>query len=745
MKNTRIEFKTELKTNIFSKMKKVKLIVAVVVLTGLSFCAKAQVSWSLNSTFDTLTISGSGAMTNYGWGNAPWYPNHTQITTIIIANGVTTIGNGAFAECSNLTSVTIPNSVTIIENGAFFDCSNLDTVTIPSNVTYIGEETFKNCISLRSITIPRNVTFLGESAFGYCTNLSTIYFNATNCTGLDINGIFYNCSAVTGFHIGSNVTYIPEGTFIGLTGLQVIYIPDSVTRIDDGLQNCFNLTDIYVGAGNLNYSTIDGILYDKMQDTLIFCPSGKTGNIDIPFGVKVIGVYAFYGDFSYGISSVTIPSSVTSIENYAFHSCKNLTLVTIPSGVTSIEISAFYRCTSLQTVNFNATNCTSAGYSLFYNCSAFTTLNIGCNVTNIPANAFNGCSALRDIYSHSEVPPTVANANAFTNVSKTSCVLHIPAGTTAAYNAAGSTWNTFTNKVEDVAKQDTIIINDTICYGEIYNLNGFNFVATLSNTYFNNDFNINGCDSVTRLNLMVYQKQDTVIFSDTVLDGITYNRNGFNFVATASGRYFNNDFNINGCDSVTQLNLTVKKTYTISGTVTHNGNLLSGVAIIYNNDGDSVVTGAIGFYTLTVESNANVTLLPRKSGYSFNPPYIVCNNVLSNLVNQDFTATKEVGIVETHCNASLRIYPNPTNSQLRIENYELRDGEIEIYDVVGRLQYIHRHCGLDPQSPANNAINNEIAGQARNDGSGISIDISHLANGLYFLKIGNKTVKIIKN
>jgi len=106
---------------------------------------------------------------------------------------------------------------------------------------------------------------------------------------------------------------------------------------------------------------------------------------------------------------------------------------------------------------------------------------------------------------------------------------------------------------------------------------------------------------------------------------------------------------------------------------------------------------------------------PSLSGYMFASPSIICSNVTSNLNNQDFTATS-VGIVETHCNASLRVYPNPVNGQLIIDN-------VEIYNVVGQKLNNYQLSIVNSQ---------------------LIIDISHLATGMYFLRIGNKTARFVK-
>jgi hypothetical protein len=131
-----------------------------------------NLTWMLEED-GTLTISGTGTMTDYTY-YAPWRSYAFRIITVIIENGVTSIGNGAFSECRNLTSVTIPESVTSIENDAFHNCYSLTSVTIPGSVTSIGNDAFYYCSSLTSVTIPESVTRIGNYAFYNCRSLTSI-------------------------------------------------------------------------------------------------------------------------------------------------------------------------------------------------------------------------------------------------------------------------------------------------------------------------------------------------------------------------------------------------------------------------------------------------------------------------------------------------------------------------------------------------------------------------------------------
>ena len=264
-----------------------------------------NLTWTFKESTGELTISGTGKMTDWHSSLPPWLNNaeeNTTIKTVTIKDGVTSIGMTAFYRCTGLTSVTIPDSVTSIGNYAFHSCSGLTSVAIPDGVTIIGYATFYGCSSLTSVTIPDGVISIIEGAFG-------------------------NCSGLTSVTIPDSVTEIDYAAFSGCTGLTSVTIPKNVTFIGDkAFGQCTSLTSINVDSGNTSFCSENGVLFNKDKTKPIEYPAGKTGHYQIPDGVTSI----YYAAFSYtGLTSVTIPESVTRIEARAFLGCTDLTTTTI--------------------------------------------------------------------------------------------------------------------------------------------------------------------------------------------------------------------------------------------------------------------------------------------------------------------------------------------------------------------------------------------------------------------------------
>lgn len=205
----------------------------------------ANLTWVLNTTTNTLTINGTGAMTNFDSG-APWYPYKDLIVKVIINTGATTIGKSAFEFCENLTSGSLCNTISNIGENSFYNCNKLATVNIPNSVNTIGSWAFTNCYSLTQVTIGENVSQIGVGVFWDCTALQTINWNAIDC---DYNNSQYHsfssCTNLKTVVFGNKVKTIPDGVFYACNNLQNVTLGSSILSIgNSSFEKCSKLASI---------------------------------------------------------------------------------------------------------------------------------------------------------------------------------------------------------------------------------------------------------------------------------------------------------------------------------------------------------------------------------------------------------------------------------------------------------------------------------------------------------------------
>ena len=341
-----------------------------------------------------------------------------SLSSIVIPASVTSIGDRAFFRCGSLSDIVIPASVTSIGRTAFSGCGSLSSIVIPASVTSIGDGAFSGCGSLSSIVIPASVTSIGDGAFSGCGSLSSIVIPAS-VTSIG-NRTFSGCGSLSSIVIPPSITSIGEGAFWGCGFLSSIVIPDSVTNIGNGaFNNCASLQYLSIPKsviclngnpfadwnGRLeclspNFIYEDDVLFCKGKSKIISFRNKNIESYVIPSSVTSIGDWAFYGCDS--LSEVVIPSSVTSIGDRAFKDCGSLSSIVIPSSVTSIGDWAFYDCRSLSEVVIPS-SVTRIGDWAFYDCRSLSDIVIPSSVTRIGDWAFCGCSSLSDIVIPSSV------------------------------------------------------------------------------------------------------------------------------------------------------------------------------------------------------------------------------------------------------------------------------------------------------------------------------------------------------
>ena len=276
-----------------------------------------------------------------------------------IPPSVTSIGDRSFSGCSGLTGVTIPSGVTSIGNYAFQGCIGLTSAAIPSSVTFIGSSAFSGCSSITSMTIPSSVTRIGASAFYGCASIESISVDAANPNFSSTDGVLfdklqttlvnYPASKPGSFSIPSSVTKIADRAFVGCSGITSLRIPFSVTTIDYGTYGgsgygaflgCGGLTSISVDAANPNFSSTDGVLFNKLKTGLIRYPAQRIGPFSIPSSVTIIALGAFHG--CTGLTSVTIPASVKGYGSTVFQGCSSLSSIEFMGNAPELLFADFF-------------------------------------------------------------------------------------------------------------------------------------------------------------------------------------------------------------------------------------------------------------------------------------------------------------------------------------------------------------------------------------------------------------------
>jgi hypothetical protein len=237
-----------------------------------------------------------------------------------------------------------------------------------------------------------NISILAYTGTGGTkSTTNTVYYAATIP-----DKAFYMDSILVNIILPNSTINIGNNAFNGCSSLNgEIVIPGSITTISSGaFSNCSKLTGIVINEQNTRYSSVDGILYNYQQDSLILCPAGKTGSVTIKNTVKVIATSAFSS--CQNITEVIIPNTIIKIEPYTFSKCTSLKEITIPNSVTSIETCAFNECTALNSINLPE-SIISIGTYAFNQCDSVIEIDIPTSVTSIGGYAFSYCDKLSNV------------------------------------------------------------------------------------------------------------------------------------------------------------------------------------------------------------------------------------------------------------------------------------------------------------------------------------------------------------
>ena len=458
-------------------------------------CGK-NVLWRLRND-GLLTIYGTGNMADYdSWEGkkAPWYGSRDLITSVVIEEGVTSIGDEAFYRCESLASITIPASVTSIGLSAFVSCYSLADVTIPDGVESIFEFAFARCNSLTEVTIPASVSYISQQAFYGCEDLTGIYVDENNAFySSDSHGVLFNknktallqvpCGYQGDYSIPGKVKSIGDFAFASCLFIDEIYFSGNAPTIasdafEDVTATAYYPADNGTWTSNVmqDYGgTITWVPYepeDGGDDDGNSCGDNATWTISNDGVLTISGTgdmtdydigsedYAPWYDSRSSVRSVVIEDGVTSIGNSAFAYCEALTEVTIPESVTSIGRYAFETCSSLSSLILPS-GLRSIELSAFGS-TALTSITIPESVTFIDGWAFAGCQALTDVVIRADIDSV--SGYLFYNCSSLNSV-QIPDGVTSIEYAAF-----YDSGLRSVTLPESVTFIDQFAFGYCGNL-----------------------------------------------------------------------------------------------------------------------------------------------------------------------------------------------------------------------------------------------------------------------------------
>lgn len=324
----------------------------------------------------------------YGYSYYAYNVSVKSLKNLTILNSCESIDNHALEGCPNLETLTLPfiggsttenqylgyifGATTVDDNGAKVP-TTIKTINLSSTCLTIPDKAFMNCTSIEEVNIGDNVNSIGWRSY-------------------------YGCSSIESIAVPASVTSIGDSAFANMSSLlSVIILGDNVTIGLSVFSRCSNLTQIRVPANNIKYSTNNNILYNKDGTRLICCPAGLSGAITVPNTVTSIEEYAFCGCNK--ITSITLPSSITEFENNTFTYCSSLESINIPEGLTKIGKAVFGSCSSLEEITLPSTLQTMGEYCFSY-CSSLKNIEIPASVQALEKGIFLDCSSLQSVTLH---------------------------------------------------------------------------------------------------------------------------------------------------------------------------------------------------------------------------------------------------------------------------------------------------------------------------------------------------------
>ncbi len=412
-------------------MKKIFAVLLAVLMLGSflpAFSSAAQitdsgecgptVTWTLDED-GLLTISGAGEMTDYSYelygATSPWRASEEtmlRVRSLVVENGVSSVGSESFMACGNLESVQIADSVEKIGVHAFSGCSSLRELNLGGGVRRIEGRAFFGCTALNSLTIPDSVTTIGPSAFHGCAGLTELSLGA----GLTAIGdsVFYGCSSLKSLAIPAGITAVRPYAFYGCFNLMDVTLPDSLADFGNNVFGGCGKLHILCGKDSpaADYAIQNGVAYGLLdgsddENTLSGTVEGIRWSInrktcvltltpegDMP-AAPAADLYPWtQAQYKNYVHEAIVSPGAGSIGRIAFAGCDALTQVTVPAGVTSVGAFAFSNCGALTEISL-PDSVTMVGPSAFRGCTALSEVSFGAGIQELSAGAFAGCTALR--------------------------------------------------------------------------------------------------------------------------------------------------------------------------------------------------------------------------------------------------------------------------------------------------------------------------------------------------------------
>ena len=400
----------------------------------LPLVASAQTKVEIDGIWYNLTADTHEAEVTSGSDYSGSITIPATVTYDDVTYSVTSIGEGAFWNCSSLTSIILPESVTSIGYIAFDECTSLTTITIPEGVTSIGDRAFLGCSSLTDINIPESMTSIGDEAFSYCNSLTAITCHAI--TPPTIGGLqtFYRYNIPVYVPSGAVEAYKAARYWANFSNIQPLSNSIASGTCGDGL------TWVLTEDGELVIEGT-GAMYDYSNSSAAPWQNYKSyiTSVDIKEGVTSVGSWAF--SQCSVLTDVSIAESVTSICGDAFRECSKLEEITLPGGLTELGTGVFLYCFALKSVVVPE-GVTKIGSDTFEFCPELSSITFPSNLTEIGPWALKGAYNLASITCKAVTPPSLG-IEAFSGVN-TNITVYVPTSSVEAYKTANG-WNLFTN------------------------------------------------------------------------------------------------------------------------------------------------------------------------------------------------------------------------------------------------------------------------------------------------------------